>query len=809
MQIFRRRATEEEMAAGREEILREQERLAREALEERTGGGDSHQETQVPNQEEKDPPVALMPIVQSIATPSQESREEQRAPPGFSGGPEASRMETYEGLRAETGGWVAGVGSQSPLFNEEQLRRIEELQRAAPLLMGRQVEVGRPAELAAEEKRLLEEELERERTRERQRVFQRLNDQEKVEMLEKIKSMETDSKRLTRESEEMKKRNQELIEANQKLVEEIRKMRDQDKKPKEEFGTPAEFEEGKTEDPGLATPRREETEEEEAEKKESPFNTKMMLKGMMKLMEGMQVMQAQLLDVKKDSSLEVVRGGASELPRLPEWKAETAPLDLTDWLLTIGPAMGDLSNGSQQWWEATLAAARDWYTKHQEKPPLEKVTHKPEVPLELREPRFQRLEKRATALLMAAIPQTQQEEVIAGKEVSTLAVLSRLMTSYQPGGLSEKAAILSALDSPEEVQNLTQAVTGLRRWLRWHRRAGEVNVVRPDATIQVKGSGRLMRKVLRDHQDLAFRIQLAKTTLAIDTTPTESTVMTYANHLLAEVEQVAHQDKKKIEKPPPVQTPDPKLKRIEERPSEAKGGYKGGDQRGSGGTCRFFLTEMGCKKGKGCSYQHHLDDQKRCWNCGSTQHFAPKCDRPREPGMQQKGDSKGEGKQAKSLRSEDSPTKEEPAGSKEDQPNEVMKGLLEEANKMLKSMNTPKVEEREGRLDKLQKQLDELKSLKVFRLMRIEVDAQEGLLDSGATHALRGRRKREDVRHLREIQVSLACGKKVPLRMTAGGTMVAPEEEVEPIVPLGRLISVLGCKVEWDQKGGMPARRRH
>ena len=129
---------------------------------------------------------------------------------------------------------------------------------------------------------------------------------------------------------------------------------------------------------------------------------------------------------------------------------------------------------------------------------------------------------------MSAIPQAQQEEVIAGKEVSTLAVLSRLMTSYQPGGLSEKAAILSALDSPKKAQTLAQAVTGLRRWLRWHRRAGEVNVVRP-ATIQV----------LRDHQDLAFRIQLAKTTMAIDTTPTEVTVMTYANHLLAEVEQVA------------------------------------------------------------------------------------------------------------------------------------------------------------------------------------------------------------------------------------------------------------------------------
>ena len=111
--------------------------------------------------------------------------------------------------------------------------------------------------------------------------------------------------------------------------------------------------------------------------------------------------------------------------------------------------------------------------------------------------RFQRLEKRATALLMAAIPATQQEEVIAGKDVSTMSILGRLMISYQRGGLSEKWAILTALDSPEEASTLSQAVLGLRKWLRWHRRAGEVGVVRP-ATIQVKGLGRLMGRVLKD-----------------------------------------------------------------------------------------------------------------------------------------------------------------------------------------------------------------------------------------------------------------------------------------------------------------------
>ena len=107
------------------------------------------------------------------------------------------------------------------------------------------------------------------------------------------------------------------------------------------------------------------------------------------------------------------------------------------------------------------------------------------------------------------------------------------MLSYQPGCLSEKSAILTALDSPEEAQTLPRAVMGLRKWLRWHRRAGEVGVTRPDATIQVKGLGRLMREVVKENADLAFRIQLAKSSLQIDTTPTEQTVTTYANHLLS------------------------------------------------------------------------------------------------------------------------------------------------------------------------------------------------------------------------------------------------------------------------------------
>ena len=533
---------------------------------------------------------------------------------------------------------------------------------------------------------------------------------------------------------------------------------------------------------------------------------KAVLGGMIKLMEGMQMMQSQILEVKKHKEVEVVKSSVNELPKLPEWRAETAPLDLTDWFLTIEPAMGDLSDGSQQWWEGMLRSARMWYAEHLEKTPLERVTHLPEVPPELKEARYQRLEKRATALLMAAIPGNQQEEVVAGKDVSTMNILGRLMLSYQPGGLSEKSAILAALDSPEEASTLASAVTGLRRWLRWHRRAGEVGVVRPDATIQVKGLGRLMKKVLKDNADLAFRIQLAKSSLQIDTTPTEKSVMTFAHHLLAEVEQIAHQDKKRREEKVTVQ-PEFKAKRAEESKGEGKGVK--GDR-----TCRFFLSPEGCKKGKACTWVHQLDDRKRCWTCGSTEHFSPSCDRPKESTEGQK--EKGGGKQGdgKGLRMASKAGKDDLSMAVDEEIPQVevhptqdsMKTFLEEANKMLKSMSTLQKQETEDKtknvkLQAMQEQLDELRRMKVLRLSRITTEkVKYGLLDSGATHPMRGRKHGEDVGQYQLVKVTLADGRQAELRMTPAEVMVMETGDVEPIVPA--LTEKLGYVITW-RKGSM------
>ena len=388
---------------------------------------------------------------------------------------------------------------------------------------------------------------------------------------------------------------------------------------------------------------------------------------------------------------------------------------------------------------------------------------------------------------MAAIPASQQEEVIAGKDVSTMNVLAKLMLSYQPGGLNQNT-ILTALDSPEEAQTLSQAVTGLRKWLRWHRRAGEVGVVRPDATIQVKGLGRLMKKVLKDNADLAFRIQLAKSSLQIDTTPTESSVMTYANHLLAEVEQIAHQDQKKKEEK--LSSPDQKLKRIGE---EAKGEGKGGRAEKST-TRRFFCTEDGCRKGRSCSWSHVLDDKKRCWNCGSSHHFSPSCERPRDPPKEggEKG-GKAEGKGQKAIGEVAEPIA----------PTESAKGLLEEANKTLKSLTVKGGSEEEKtkdeRLEAMQVQLDEMRKIKVLRVSRISrQEVKYGLLDSGATHPMRGKKEMEDLKHCDEVKVSLANGSQATMHMTSKGVMVVDDSEVEPIVPLSYVVQKLGYNLSWS-----------
>ena len=173
----------------------------------------------------------------------------------------------------------------------------------------------------------------------------------------------------------------------------------------------------------------------------------------------------------------------------------------------------------------------------------------------------------------------------------------------------------------------------------------ELQVSEPDPFLLLKGLGRIVRRPLEANRELNFRISLARSMLQVDSTPTKDTVGKFSTHLLAEMEQIAHLEgsKKSTSKDTQKQAqPEVKVRKIEEG---GKGEGKSG--KGERAPCKFFITTEGCRKGKGCRWAHNLDDQKRCWNCGSTQHYAPACDRPREPnkeGSPEKAENPGRGK---------------------------------------------------------------------------------------------------------------------------------------------------------------------
>ena len=534
------------------------------------------------------------------------------------------------------------------------------------------------------------------------------------------------------------------------------------------------------------------------------------MKVILKLVEGMTNLQKQISTSKekgKGEEVETVRY-AADLPKLGEWQVESSPIDLNDWILCIEPYMADLSTSSEEWWSETVRTARSWYAKHMTLTPIQRLTHHPEPSVLMKERRWSRLERRASSLLMGALPEALKEEVISAKSVTALGILCKSMAQYQPGGLSERTAILSALESPPEATNVQMAVTSLRKWIRWKRRAMELEVSIPDSTILVKGLSRLVKKILIQFPDLNFRLSLVRNALQIDTIPTQESVSQYSEHLLAELEQVCQHARKKESSA----DLNPKVRKFEE------GGAEKEEKRGKGKPreeveskktpCKYFLSEAGCRRGKSCPFGHVMDGERRCWNCGSKDHLATQCSRGEEakPAKVSKANAKNERPKQEAKGSEEKPAEEDAKG--EEPQEDTMKKLLDEANRMLKTMGPEAQQKRmtgrpsEDKILGLQRQLDDLKAaaLRPFRLSKLGNTGLKGLLDSGATHALRPRRKGEAVNHLPRVRVTLAGDREVEMYLNPHGTIIG-DEGTEPIIPMGLLASSLQCRIAWAEEG--------
>ena len=114
---------------------------------------------------------------------------------------------------------------------------------------------------------------------------------------------------------------------------------------------------------------------------------------MLKLMEGMQQLQRQLIEGKEDekgSGGEDVRS-SPQLPMLSEWSPQSGPIDLNDWLSLIEPLMSNLTGSSGEWWKTLMSEAMSWYHHHMKLPPLDRISHDPDPSTYLNQSKWVRL----------------------------------------------------------------------------------------------------------------------------------------------------------------------------------------------------------------------------------------------------------------------------------------------------------------------------------------------------------------------------------------------------------------------------------
>ena len=534
-------------------------------------------------------------------------------------------------------------------------------------------------------------------------------------------------------------------------------------------------------------------------------------------------------------------GGKLELPTLPNG---ASPLEFGDWLCLCGPIMKDLSHVAGRWWDSTMRQAHAFYTEWKGLSPLQRVQLCPRLPDELMASSFIRTEQRGVTLLLKAVSEEQQKELVVDRDLTSTAILFRLYVRHQPGGPGEKAILLGQLTSLQKASSMQELASSLRTWRRHFARAREVEASLPDGVLLIKALETAVVQIAKEDAQAAFRLSTSRQQLALDQRPTEQSIWSFSQCLLAEAETLSLL---KTSSTTSTSTSTPvRLKQMDAEASNSpqKPGTPGnyGNKSGKGQStpmseqpCKFFKSDTGCKAGRSCKWSHSWegieDKNSRCWICGGKDHRKTECkvkgngnnNKPssydsglgggRGGGNQNAANNKAAVKQASVGKGHDgsaasSTTDQTSSSTCADGPglgaesnslgasssatSEVDKGgapaatpatteLLAEATQLLKSLRMP--------------------NLKVMRLSKLESHAQMVLLDSGATHGLRPAASEEEWQSGTRTQVMLADGVTESLRLKPGTKVLLSDPLLRPentswIVPMGCL-NELNYKLVW------------
>ena len=203
------------------------------------------------------------------------------------------------------------------------------------------------------------------------------------------------------------------------------------------------------------------------------------------------------------------------VPKLADSSSNTASLEAGDWLAQLRPLIGDITEHATQWWDSLVETTMKVYRAWLASGPLERLRISAPERQETSANRIC-LDQRVTMLMTQALPDAVKSEVIATRQLHAAGVLFRVLWSYQPGGLSERATLLAAITRTTPAKSALEAAESLRMWRRQVSRAMELEATLPDCTLQVRALDHIMSEVLSRDAQASFRVSTFRFQRAVD-----------------------------------------------------------------------------------------------------------------------------------------------------------------------------------------------------------------------------------------------------------------------------------------------------
>ena len=527
-----------------------------------------------------------------------------------------------------------------------------------------------------------------------------------------------------------------------------------------------------------------------------------------------------------------------ELPELSG--GDLTPLILGDWLEVVKPLMMDLSPQASRWRLLVVEESYKYYHEWRKATPMERLRIVPESEVVKADLTLHRTEQRGISLLLKAIPTTVKETVIAERLMTTTGILFALLKNFQPGGTSERTMLLKELSEIKVGKSPSEACAGVRSWRRFYTRTKEIDATVPDPIILLKALEPAVQLISQLDAKATFRLAQSRAQLQVDARPEESSVWSYSECLLAELEslRLVH-GASATSNSGAISTTTPAVKTLGTRSTTTS-------------ACKFWGSDTGCRQGKRCSYLHDwasLEDRNnRCFLCSSTTHKKADCptrtagDSTAPAGVSggsgggggtQKGKGNGKSKSSKGKTGGEERSGNGSKGtgkgdgqqsSQQQQQSQQQAGLQEASLKAMQGTAAPSSAEsvagsttsKPESLSTEKELMGEVASLlktwrvgegsanpqlSAIRLAKILNKDKSVLIDGGATHCLRNPHSREEyLNHAEEVRVDLATGSVRMRQDTGTGTLYTEDPNIQPIIPLTDVIKI-GVVVKWDSSG--------